>query len=57
MYGEDPVIVAEHREVLQGAVEEWRETLWPNMNLAKTEVMWVGKGDRGVKHQAGSERY
>ena len=51
MNGEDPVIVAEHREVLQ------METLWPNMNLVKTEVMWVGKGDRGVKHQAGSERY
>ena len=40
------VIVAEHREELQGALEEWNEMFKKHglkMNLDKTEVMWVGK--------------
>ena len=49
------MIVAEHREELQGAPEEWKELfrkhgLW--MYLDKTEVMCVGK-QVGAKHQAG----
>ena len=40
------MIVAEHREELQGALEEWNDMFKKhglNMNLDKTEVMWVGK--------------
>ena len=40
------VIVAEHREELQGALEEWNDMFKKHglkMNLDKTEVMWVGK--------------
>ena len=46
MYADDLVIVAEHREKLQGALEEWNEMCKKhglNMNLDKTEVMWIGK--------------
>ena len=40
------MIVAEHREELQGALEEWNEMFKKHglkINLDKTEVMWVGK--------------
>ena len=46
MYADDLVIVAEHREEWQGALEEWNDMFEKhglNMNLDKTEVMWVGK--------------
>ena len=46
MYADDLVIVAEHREELQGSLEEWNEMFKKHglkMNLDKTEVMWVGK--------------
>ena len=46
MYADDLVIVAEHREELQGALEEWSDMFKKHglkMNLDKTEVMWVGK--------------
>ena len=46
MYADDTLIVAEHREKSQGALEEWNEMFNKhglNMNLDKTEVMWVGK--------------
>ena len=46
MYADDIVIVAEHREELQGALEVWNEMFKKHglkMNLDKTEVMWVGK--------------
>ena len=46
IYADDIVIVAEHREELQGALEEWNEMFKEHglkMNLDKTEVMWVGK--------------
>ena len=46
MYADDLVIVAEHREELQGALEEWNDMFKKHgltMNLDKTEVMWVGK--------------
>ena len=39
------MIVAEHREELQGALEEWNEMCKKyglKMNLDKAEVMWVG---------------
>ena len=42
MYADDIVIVAEHREELQGALEEWNEMFKKHglhMNLDKTEVM------------------
>ena len=40
------MIVAEHREELQGTLEEWNEMCKKHglkMNLDKAEVMWVGK--------------
>ena len=40
------MIVAEHWEELQGALEEWNEMFKKHglkTNLDKTEVMWVGK--------------
>ena len=46
MYADDLVIVAEHREELQGALEEWNEMFKKHglkMNVDKTEVMCVGK--------------
>ena len=46
MYADDLVIVAEHGEELQGALEEWNEMFKKHglkINLDKTEVMWVGK--------------
>ena len=46
MYADDLVIVAEHREELQGALEEWNVMFKKHglkMNLDQTEVMWVGK--------------
>ena len=46
MYADDLVIVAEHREESQSALEEWNEMFKKhglNMNIDKTEVMWVGK--------------
>ena len=46
MHGDDLVIVTEHREELQVALEEWNEMFKRhglNMNLDKTEVMLVGK--------------
>ena len=46
MYADDLVIVAEHREELQGALEEWNDMFKKHglkMNLDKTEVIWVGK--------------
>ena len=46
MYADDIVIAAEHRIEWQGALEEWNEMFKKhglNMNLDKTEVMWVGK--------------
>ena len=46
MYADDLVIVAEHREELQGALEEWSEMfkkLGLKINLDKTEVMGAGK--------------
>ena len=46
MYADDLVIVAEHREELQDALEEWNDMFKKHglkMNLDKTEVMWVGK--------------
>ena len=46
MYADDLVIVGEHREELQGALEELNEMFKKHglkMNLDKTEVMWVGK--------------
>ena len=58
VYAHDLVIVAEHREELQGALEEWSEMFKKhglNTNLDKTEVVGVGI-QRGVKHQVGRER-
>ena len=49
MYADDLVIVAEHREELQGALEEWNDMFKKHglkMNLDKTEVMWVGNTER-----------
>ena len=46
MYADDLVIVAEHCEELQDALEEWNDMFKKHglkMNLDKTEVMWVGK--------------
>ena len=46
MYADDLVIIAEHREELQGTLEEWNDMFKKHglkMNLDKTEVMWVGK--------------
>ena len=46
MYADDLVIVAENREELQGALEEWNDMFKKHglkMNLDKTEVMWAGK--------------
>ena len=46
MYADDLVIVAEHREEMQGALEEWNEMFKKHglkINLDKTEVTWVGK--------------
>ena len=46
MYADDLVVVAEHREELHGALEEWNEMFKKHglkMNLDKTEVMWVGQ--------------
>ncbi len=46
MYEDDLVIVAEHREELRGALEEWNEMFKKHglkMNIDKTEVMWIGK--------------
>ena len=46
MYADDIVIVAEHREELQGALEEWNKVFKEHglkINLDKTEVMWVGR--------------
>ena len=46
MCADDLVIVAEHRDELQGALEGWTEMFKKHglkMNLDKTEVMWVGK--------------
>ena len=46
LYADDLVIVAEHREELQDALEEWNEMFKKHglkMNLDKTEVTWVGK--------------
>ena len=46
MYADDLVIVAEHREELQGALDEWNDMFKKHglkMSLDKTEVMWVGK--------------
>ena len=46
MYADDLVIVAEHREEWQGALEEWNEMFKKHglkMNVDKTEVMCVGK--------------
>ena len=43
MYADDLVIVAEHREELQGALEEWNEMFKKHglkMNLDKTEVFF-----------------
>ena len=45
MYTDDLVIVSEHREELQGALEEWNDMFKKHglkMNIDKTEVMWVG---------------
>ena len=45
-YADDLVIVAEHREELQGALEEWNEMVKKHgltMNLDKTELMLIGK--------------
>ena len=42
MYADDIVIVAEHREKLQGALEEWNELFNRHglkMNLGKAEVV------------------
>ena len=42
MHADDLVIVAEHREELQGELEEWNEMFKTNgikMKLDKTEVM------------------
>ena len=46
LYADDLVIVAENREELQGALEEWNDMFKKHglkMNLDKTEVMWIGK--------------
>ena len=46
MYADDLVIVAENREELQGALEEWNQMFKKHglkMNIDKTEVMCVGK--------------
>ena len=46
MYADDLVIIAETREELQGALEEWNDMFKKHglkMNLDETEVMWVGK--------------
>ena len=46
MYADKVVIVAKHREELQGALHEWNELFKKHglkMNLDKTEVMWVEK--------------
>ena len=43
MYADDLVIVAEHREELQGALDEWNEMFKKHglkMNLDKAEVGW-----------------
>ena len=38
------MIVAEHREELQGALEDWNDMFKKHgLNVNKTEVMWVGK--------------
>ena len=42
MYADDLVIVAEHRQELQGALEEWKEMFKKHglmMNLDNTEAM------------------
>ena len=54
MYADDRVIIAEHREEWQGALEEWNDMFKKHglhMNLDKTEVMWVGK-----QREVGRER-
>ena len=46
MYADDLVVVAENREELQGALEEWNDMFKKHglkMNLDKTEVMRVGR--------------
>ena len=46
MYADDLVIIAEHREELQGALDEWNDMFKKHglkMNVDKTEVVWVGK--------------
>ena len=46
MNADDLVSVAENREELQGALEEWNQMFKKHglkMNIDKTEVMWVGK--------------
>ena len=46
MYADDVVIVAEHWDKLQGALDGWNDMFKKHglkMNLDKTEMMWVGK--------------
>ena len=46
MHADDLVIVADHREEVQGALEEWNDMCKKHglkMNVDKTEVMWIGK--------------
>ena len=59
MYADDCVIVAEHREELPSALGEWHYMFKKHglkMNLDKTEVMWLGNTERGVKHHVERER-
>ena len=46
MYADDLAILAERKQKLLEALEEWKEMFKKHglrMNLEKTEVMWVGK--------------
>ena len=61
MYADDIVIVAEHREELQGALEEWNDMF---MKHGLKDEPAQGRSDvgweialRGVKYRAGRERH
>ena len=63
MYADDLVIVAEHREELQGALEEWND-MFKKHGLKnskdeprqdRSDVGW--ETERGAKHRVGRERH
>ena len=46
LYADDLAVVAENKEDLQKALQEWNNTFRKHglrMNLEKTEVMWIGE--------------